>query len=434
MVMKKNITGIDCIGSKLMQLAQRLFPICRSITGSGLRETLTIIQEHIPLTVHEVPTGTQVFDWVVPREWNIRNAFIEDENGNKIVDFRTNNLHVVSYSIPIDMYISLPELQQHLYSLENQPTAIPYVTSYYKEAWGFCLSHNQRKTLREATYHVYIDSELKTGSLSYGELIIPGESEQEVFLSTYVCHPSMANNELSGPVVTTFLAKWLLEKKRRYTYRIVFIPETIGSLTYLSKNLDEMKRNIIAGFNITCVGDDHAYSYLPSRKGNTLADRVALNILNAKNIDFNTYSYLDRGSDERQYCSVGVDLPVASIMRSKYGTYPEYHTSLDNLDFISAYALGESYELLKNCIKLLEKNYKYKTNCIGEPQLGRRGLYPNISMTGSAAPTKNMMNFLAYADGNNDLIDISSITGVSVLELYAIIDCLTEAKLITVTA
>ncbi|WP_027416157.1 DUF4910 domain-containing protein [Aneurinibacillus terranovensis] len=419
-------------GQLQYELLKRLFPICRSITGDGVRKTLKIIQEMIPLQIHEVRTGTKVFDWEVPKEWNIRDAYILDENGNKVVDFQKNNLHVVGYSIPINKEVDLAELNQHLYSLENQPDAIPYITSYYKEHWGFCISHNQRKQLKEGKYRVYIDSELKDGFLTYGELIIPGNTKEEIFLSTYICHPSMANNELSGPVVTTYLAKWIASVQRKYTYRIIFIPETIGSITYLSRNLPQMRQNIIAGFNVTCVGDERAYSFVPSRYGNTLADKVALNVLKYRHPDFIRYSYLDRGSDERQYCSPGIDLPITSIMRSKYGQYPEYHTSLDNLDLVSPLGLQGSYEVLKECVEVLEKNEKYKTNCLGEPQLGKRGLYPTLSTIESSKIVRAMMDFISYADGTNDLIDISNIIKVPVKDLFPIIDRLYEQNLISV--
>src|SRR3989338_3409940 len=238
------------VGKEMYKLAERLFPICRSITCNGVRETLGILKESIPIKIHEIPSGTKVFDWTIPKEWNIKDAYIADERENRVIDFKKNNLHVVGYSVPVNKTVSLPEIQEHLYSLPKQPEAIPYVTSYYKEMWGFCITHKERETLKEGKYKVFIDSELKNGTLTYGELIIPGESENEIFLSTYVCHPSMANNELSGPVVTTFLVKWIMSKPRRYTYRIIFIPETIGSIAYLSKNLGAIKKNIIAGFNV----------------------------------------------------------------------------------------------------------------------------------------------------------------------------------------
>jgi aminopeptidase-like protein len=418
-------------GPLMYQLITELFPICRSITGNGLRETMRIIQKHIPITIYEVPSGTKVFDWTVPKEWNIRDAYIMDERGKKIVDFNDNNLHVLGYSIPIDKTVSLVELQKHLYSLEDQPNAIPYTTSYYMERWGFCLTHKQRITLQDGLYKVFIDSDISDGFLNYGELIIPGSTEKEIFLSTYVCHPSMANNELSGPVVATFLTKWILNKSRRYTYRIIFIPETIGSITYMSRNVAQMQKNIVAGYNITCIGDDRAYSYLPSRNGSTLADRAAINILSAKHPKFNKYSFLERGSDERQYCSPRIDLPVASVMRSKYGTYPEYHTSLDNLSFVTPEGLQGGFEVLKDCLQLIEKNKRYRIKCYGEPQLGRRGLYPTLGTKDMSKYVIDMMNFIAYADGTNDLIEISDAIQVPVSEIYNIVDKLLEADLLT---
>jgi aminopeptidase-like protein len=412
------------------QLLARAFPICRSITGDGVRETLKILSDIIPLAIHEVPTGTVAYDWAVPKEWNIHDAYIADENGNKVVDFKKNNLHVVGYSVPVDKWLTLSELQEHLYSLPEQPNAIPYITSYYKERWGFCIAHEERTKLKEGQYHAFIDSTLKDGNLTYGECILKGATAQEVFLSTYVCHPSMANNELSGPVVTAFIAQWLSSQPRRYTYRIIFIPETIGSITYLSRNLDTMRKNVIAGFNISCIGDDRAYSYVSSRYENTLADRVASNVLAFKHPDFKKYSFLDRGSDERQYCSPGIDLPVVTLCRSKYGTYPEYHTSLDNLDLVTAEGLSGGYELVKDCIEAIESNRIFRVTCYGEPQLGRRGLYPNLSTKQSSGAVETMMDFIAYADGTNDLLQISNYIKKPVWEILPITEKLLEAGLI----
>ena len=417
-------------GPFMHQLMAQLFPICRSITGDGVRETLRILQGHIPLKIFEVPSGTKVFDWTVPREWNIRDAFVLDPQGKKIIDFKKSNLHVLGYAAPVDRYLPLAELQQHLHSLEDQPDAIPWVTSVYEERWGFCLTHDERAKLKEGTYRAVIDSELKEGSLTYGELIIPGVSSQEIFISTYVCHPSMANNELSGPVVATMLAKWIASEPRRFTYRIILIPETIGSITYLSRNMESMKKNIVAGFNLTCVGDERAYSYLPSRNGSTLADKVALSVLRSKHPDFKHYSFLERGSDERQYCSPGVDLPVISLMRTKYREFSEYHTSLDDLEFVTPDGLEGSFELHRDCIDLLERNKVYKIRCLGEPQLGKRGLYPTIATKESHRQVIDMLNFIAYADGSNDLMDISNLIHVPVKNLYPIIDKLIAADLL----
>jgi aminopeptidase-like protein len=420
------------IGQEIYDLCVELFPICRSITGEGVRETLSIIKKHLPtMTINEVETGTKAFDWTVPKEWNINAAYIIGPDGNKVLDFSDNNLHIVGYSTPVNCFLNLDDLQNHLYSLPDQPDAIPYITSYYQEHWGFCLTHNQRKTLQPGEYQVYIDSTLKEGSLTYGELIIPGKSSEEIFLSTYICHPSMANNELSGPAVTTYLAKWLLgQKNRNKSYRIIFIPETIGSIVYLSRNLSNMKDKVIAGFNITCIGDERAYSYLASRYGNTLADKVARHVLSHLQPDYVAYSYLDRASDERQYCSPGVDLPVATIMRTKYGSYPEYHTSLDNLDLITPAGLYGGYEVLKYCLTCLEKNETLKTTTLCEPQLGKRGLYPTLSTKNSKQIVQNMMNVLAYCDGSNDLLSVAEIIGVPMWELFEITEILKTHSLL----
>jgi len=426
---------MDITGKEIYKFCEELFPINRSLTGNGVRETLSIIKRELKdLKIHEIPSGTKCFDWTIPNEWNIVKAYIIDPDGKKIIDFRENNLHVVGYSIPVDISMSLEELEEHLYSLPEQPDAIPYVTSYYKESWGFCLTDSQRKNLKQGTYKVYIDSVLEKGSLTYGELIINEGCQEEIFLSTYICHPSMANNELSGPAVTSYLAKNILSKSnKRFTYRIVFIPETIGSIAYLSKNLDVMKKKTIAGFNITCVGDNHSISYLPSRNENTLADKAALHALEYSNLDYQRYLYLDRGSDERQYCSPGVDLPVCSVMRSKYGTYDEYHTSLDNLDFISSEGLYQSYEIYNKIIDIIEINKIYKSANLCEPQLGKRGLYPEISTLQTKNTVKNMMNFLAYCDGEADLLSIAEKIETPIWELTEIIDSLLECDLITVS-
>ena len=423
----------DSAGSRMYALAEELFPVCRSITGEGIRFTLKRLQREVPeMILHEVPSGTKVFDWIIPKEWKIEEAYIEDSEKKRIVDFKANNLHVVGYSVPVDEIVSLAKLDEHIYSLPDHPDWIPYVTSYYKERWGFCMSHNQRLSLKEGNYHVVVKSRLFNGSLTYAELIIPGKSKKEIFLSTYVCHPSMANNELSGPVVQIELAKWLLHKKnRKYTYRLIWIPETIGAITYLSRNLEIMKKNVIAGYNLTCVGDDKAVSYVASRNSNTLADIAAKNILHFMAPDFVAYDFLHRGSDERQYNAPGVDLPVCSVCRSKYHEYPEYHTSADNMSMISPDGLKKSYEIYKEIIDALEYNTKYKVNCYCEPQLGPRGLYPTESFNRSSVSVQDMMNFIAYADGSHDLFEISEIIGVPVRRLHEIAMKLEKTELFT---
>lgn len=420
------------IGTEMHGWARDLWPICRSLTGNGVRETLAYLSKIIPsMTVHEVPSGTQAFDWTVPDEWNIRGAYIEDENGNRIVDFARNNLHVVGYSTPVDQWMTLDELQPYLHSIPEQPGAIPYITSYYVRRWGFCLAHAQRESLEEGKYRVVIDSSLEPGSLTYGEVLIPGKKEKEIFLSTYICHPSMANNELSGPVLTTALARWIASNTdRRFSYRIVFIPETIGSIVYISRHLDEMKKKIIAGYVVSCVGDDRAYSLLHSRAGNTIADRAAKLVMKKHAPDHVEYSYLDRGSDERQYCSPGVDLPVASMMRTRYNSYAEYHTSLDDLTLVTPGGLEGAFELYRKTIQLIEKNRTYRTVMPCEPQLGKRGLYPTLSTRGAGYSVRSMTNVLAYADGTRDLVDLAETIGITADEAIEISDKLVAAGLI----
>ena len=422
------------IGRNMYELAERLFPICRSITGNGFRQSLEMIREIVPeIQVFEVPSGTAVYDWTVPKEWNIRGGWIKNMQGETIIDFNDCNLHVMGYSIPVHQTISREELSEHVYTQPEQPEWIPYVTSYYKERWGFCMSERQKQALTDVEYEVYIDSTLEDGFLTYGELVLPGETDDEIFFSTYLCHPSMANNELSGPCVQTELIKYLKSlSHRRYTYRFVFIPETIGSITYLSRNLEALQQHVKAGFVLSCVGDNRTYSMVSTKYEDTLADRVLNNVLKFHYPDYIRYSFIKRASDERQYGSAGVNLPVCAFCRSKYHEYPEYHTSADNMDLISPEGLSGAYEVMVKVINALENNYFYQMQCKCEPQLGKRGLYPTVSQKGTKGDARYMQDFIAYADGRNDLIGISNILDIPVDKLIPIKDQLMEHHLLAV--
>ena len=429
---KSLLEASPSVNQAMYDLASQLFPFPRSLTGDGVRRTLTEVQTLLPdLQVAEVASGTRAFDWEVPQEWNIRDAYVLDESGRKVIDFNKTNLHVMAYSVPVDEVMTRKQLDEHLYSLPDQPDVVPFVQSYYKRRWGFAVAHRERVALAEGNYHVVIDSSLQPGHMTYGELILPGKEEEEILLSTYFCHPSMANDNLSGICVTVFLARWLAQlQDRRYTYRILFIPETIGSIWYLSANLDHMRSRTIAGFVLTCCGDERQYSFLPSRKGETLADRAALHVLRHHAPDFKHHSFLERGSDERQYCSPGVDLPVVSLMRSKYHEYPEYHTSNDDLSLISPAGLGGAYDAMRKTLAVLEENYTYRSKVLCEPQLGKRGLYPTISIKGSTSGIQDMVNLLAYCDGTLDLIGIAETIGAPAWELVEIVDRLLDANVI----
>jgi aminopeptidase-like protein len=419
-------------GSDLHRWATDLFPICRSLTGDGVRTTLAYLKTLLPsLEMHEVPSGTRALDWTVPDEWNIRDAYIADLDGRRLVDFQESNLHVVGYSEPVDRLMDRDELEPHLHSLADQPDAIPYVTSYYKRTWGFCLTQEHRERLGAGPFRVRIDSTLAPGSLTYADVVIPGESADEVLLSTYMCHPSMANNELSGPVVTVALGRWLAAlPTRRFTYRLVFAPETIGAIVYLSRHLDHLRERVRAGWVLTCIGDDRAYSYVPSRLGGTLADRVSRCVLDESAPGWVGYTFLERGSDERQWCSPGADLPVCSVMRSKYGTFPEYHTSLDGLDFVTPAGLQGGLDVMRRCVELIESNRRWQSVLPGEPQLGPRGLYPTTSYKGSATDTRMMMNVLAYCDGDHDVVRLAERTGASTSTVVAILERLATSGVI----
>jgi aminopeptidase-like protein len=421
-------------GQAMHDLARRLWPIHRSITGDGTRASLAILREYLPdLVMHEVPSGTQVFDWIIPEEWTIRGATLTDPNGKVVVDLADNNLHVLGYSTAVDTTLPLAELQEHLHSIPEQPEAIPFLTSYYHPNWGLCLTHEQRESLVPGDYHVNIDAEHKVGSLTYGELVIPGESQDEIFISTYICHPSMANNELSGPVVATALARWVYSQPRHYTYRFAFVPESIGAITYTSQRLHHLKDRVVAGFNLTCIGDDRAYTYLESRMGNLRIDRIAKRVLQTKP-NPRHYTYLHRGSDERTYCAPGIDLPLISLMRSRYGDYPEYHTSMDDLeDVVTPSGLQGGLDFVRECITELEEVPVLSATCLAEPQLGRRNLYHSMLNKNTSDIVMLRTNILAYSDGHHSVRDVADICGVREDVVATTVEELLRAGLLMMT-
>ena len=435
-------------GQQMHRWAQDLWPINRSLTGAGVRETLTYLKQLMPpLQIKSIDSGTRVCDWTIPQEWLCRDAYIITPDGRRICDFNNNNLHLVGYSYPIDTRLSLQQLQEHLYTDPEQPDAIPYVTSYYTPHWGFCISQNDYDKLSEGEYHVVIDSELFDGELNYADMLIEGKSDKEILFSTYVCHPSMANNELSGPVVVAALTRWLLENQNRlnYSYRIVYTPETIGAIAYIHLHQAQLQKNVVAGYQVTTVGDDRSYSYVASPYADTVSDEVAQQVLQEMAPGYRHYSFLHRGSDERQYCSPNLRLPIASICRTKYGEYPEYHTSADNLtDVVTAEGLQGAYDVYIACIRQLEsrqlcthENTREQVAayprqiCVGEPQLGRRNLYNNLSYKGSASYNRLMINILTYCDGSNSPAAIAALVKCDLEFCENILQTLCEHRLVT---
>lgn len=414
-------------------LLKRLFPICRSITGSGVRETLAIIQEHIPLKVHEVPSGTPVLDWIVPQEWDIKDAWVRNSAGKKVIDFSRSNLHVMSYSIPVRERMNLAKLKEHLYSLPDDQDTIPYRTSYYAPNWGFCLTHREFLALPEDEYEVVIDSSLANGSLTYGEYYIKGQAAEEVLLSCYVCHPSMANDNLSGPVLLTFLAKELARKQNRlhYSYRLIFIPETIGALVWLSRNqavLPRIKHGLVA----TCCGDSGPFTYKQSRRGDAPIDQAAQEALTRSGRQHRIRAFYPIGSDERQFCSPGFNLPVGSLMRTPYGEFSEYHTSRDDLELVSGRNISESFELYEQTLNILEQAPRYRNLLpFGEPQLGRRDLYSSIGgMRHSEARGRAIQWLLNFSDGEHLVSDIARRSGLEETLLTETAEFLVEKGLL----
>lgn len=410
---------VNDIGIRIHELITDLYPICRSITGDGVRESLRILKQYIPLEIHEIPTGTQVYDWTVPKEWNITDAYIKDPNGNIVIDYKQSNLHIVSYSIPIQKKVPLIELKQHLYSIPEHPDWIPYRTSYYNENWGFCLRQDLLDSLTDGEYEVYIDSRLENGSLTYGEYLIQGESSDEILISCHCCHPSLCNDNLSGMALSTFLANSLAQRPLRFSYRFVFIPATIGSITWLSVNRENVTR-IKHGLVVAGVGDPGNLTYKKTRQGNAEIDQIVSYVLSRKADKYNIIDFIPYGYDERQYCSPGINLPVGSLTRTPFDQYPEYHTSADNLEFVQPASLADSFNTYLAVIDILEKNKKYlNTNPMCEPQLGKRGLYRAFG----GWKEKNeyemaMFWILNNSDGSNKLLDISEKSGIEFEIMY----------------
>jgi len=405
---------LDVIGEGMYELISDLYPVCRSITGNGVRSTLERIARQIPIAVHEVPSGTPVFDWVVPREWNIDDAYVITPTGEKIAEFKRHNLHVLNYSVPVHKTVTLEELKQHLFTLPEHPDWIPYRTSYYKENWGFCISHNQLRSLPDGEYEVFIDATLESGHLSYGELFLQGETSEEILFSCHVCHPSLCNDNLSGIALTTYLADCLAKQQLRYSYRFLFIPATIGSITWLALN-EEKTGSIKHGFVVTCVGDGGPFTYKKSRRGTAEIDRAVLHVLRHSRQGFREIDFYPYGYDERQYCSPGFNLAVGSLSRSSHGQYREYHTSADNLELVKAQYLKDSFETFIDVIDLLESNRTYiNLNPKCEPQLGKRGLYSQVGApAGSRVKEMALLWVLNYSDGEHDLLDIAERSGES---------------------
>jgi len=462
-----NQNNIDDVNNELFSFINELFPICRSITGNGTRNTLELIKHHIPLEIKEVPTGTKVFDWIVPKEWNIRDAYVKNSKGEKIIDFKKSNLHILQYSIPIHKKLSFDELKNHLYTIEKHPDWIPYKTSYYQENWGFCLSYNDYLKLGDGEYEVFIDSTLEDGSLSYGELFFQGEKNDEILFSTYVCHPSMCNDNLTGISILTFLAKLLKHKKLKYSYRFLFIPETIGAITWLSINENNIGK-IKGGLVATCLGDSGCFTYKKSRMGNSMIDHIVQKVLEDSKSEYTLQNFFPTGSDERQFCSMGFNMPIGSLVRTIYGKFPEYHTSADNLEFMNSKSLTDSFKMYSNVIDILENNqtfssissnYEYdhvinndknslkkysnddnilennqtfiNVNPKCEPNLGKRGLY---NLIGASKNSKHLNEtflwILNQSDGDNSLLDISIKSNIDFSKLVNAAKILFEHNLI----
>ena len=435
-------------GHKMHQWAKDLWPINRSLTGKGVRETLSYLKNLLPeLQCHQINSGTQVFDWMIPQEWHCREAYIITPDGDKICDISECNLYLVGYSEPVRQRMSLVELKAHLHSLPEQPDRIPYVTSYYKRDWGFCLADKQLQLLSEGEYQVVIDSDLFDGQLDYADLLIKGHSDQEILLSTNICHPSLANNELAGPIMVAALGQWLSQQDLHFSYRLVFVPETIGAVAYIQQNRQQLLDRVIGGYQVVCCGDERTFSYIASPYGDNVSDDIARQVLSTRGT-FDEYSFLQRGSDERQYCAPHIRLPVASICRSKYGVYPEYHNSGDDLvNVVTPLGLQGAFDVYRDCIKEFERRRPEKSSLpvrqrvaeypsvkvLCEPQLGKRGLYDNMEQSDhplAGIDTRTIINLISYCDGTNSVADIADRVGAVSVDCERIIDELARHELL----
>ena len=421
----------------MYNLIKKLMPLNRSIAGpANLLTLLELKKVNQKLNIKYFKSKKKVFDWEVPNEWIVKDAWIKKINGEKVLDFKKNNLHIVNYSIPKkETLIRLKDLKKRIFSIKEMPLAIPYITSYYKRNWGFCMAYSKLKNLTDEKYIIKIDSKIFPGKMNYGEILIKGKSKKEILLTTYICHPSMANNELSGPSLLIHLSKWIQNKKRKYSYRILFLSETIGSIAYIHKNIKDLKRKVLAGYVITCVGDDRTVSYVPSRNGNSIADKSALNILKKLKYKFKKFSWLERGSDERQFCWPNVDLPVCSVTRSKYHTFPEYHTSLDTLDgVVTKKGLNTSINIYKKILLDIEKKIFPITTSVCEPMLSKYNLYPKLGFYKKNDKDKNksklILNILSFCDGSNSVEEISQKCRIGLFLCQKIINLISKKKLI----
>lgn len=422
---------MTAVGERMHELVERLYPLCRSITGDGVRATLEIVGEYVPLRTHEVPTGTRVLDWTVPREWNIQDAYIADPAGRRVVDFAASNLHVLGYSVPVSTTMPLSELRGHLHTLPEHPTWVPYRTSYYKREWGFCLAQETLDALPDGDYEVRVDSTLEDGHLTYAEHVIPGQVAEEVIVSCHVCHPSLANDNLAGIAVATFLARELAERTPYYTYRFLYAPGTIGAITWLARNAERIER-VKHGLVLACAGDPGRLTYKKSRRGDAEIDRVLRHVLTASERPHRIADFTPYGYDERQYCSPGFDLGVGSLSRTPYAGYPEYHTSADNLDLVSPEAMADTLAVCREAFAVLDRNRRYRNlSPYGEPQLGRRGLYDSLGGRSDAKQAEMAMLWvLNLSDGEHSLLDIAERSELPFDTVAGAADALHDAGLI----